>query len=125
MEIVVSGVIKNFTLKENIFDCTGRLACRVLWLLFLLEYKRVRKSAVTNTLSRYSYLFFSRFSESWAPFSQKKGLTWNSLLLVFLFQRCCHFLWKKVFILGFRSVYGMLYLSGIKSEADFAAASAL
>ena len=49
MEIVLSGVIKNFTLKENVFDCAGCLACRALGLLFLLEYKRVRKSAVTNT----------------------------------------------------------------------------
>ena len=57
--------------------------------------------------------------------SPKKGLTWNSLLLVFLFQCCCHFLWRKLFILGFRSVYGMLYLSGVKSKADFAVASAL
>ena len=24
MEIVFSGVIKNFTLKENVFDCKGR-----------------------------------------------------------------------------------------------------
>ena len=54
-------------------------------------------------------------------YSHKKGLTWNSLLLVFLFQRCCHFLWRKLFILGFRSVYGMLYLSGVKSKADFKA----
>ena len=53
------------------FDCAGRLACRALWLLFLLEYKRVCKSAVTNTQSRYCYLVFSRFSEGWAPFSQK------------------------------------------------------
>ena len=57
--------------------------------------------------------------------SPKKGLTWNSLLLEFLFLRCCHFLWRKLFILGFRSVYGMLYLSGVKSKADFATASAL
>ena len=55
--------------------------------------------------------------------SPKKGLTWNSLLLEFLF--CCHFLWIKLFILGFRSVYGMLHLSVVKSKADFAAASAL
>ena len=58
-------------------------------------------------------------------YSPKKGLTWNSLLLVFLFQCCCHFLWRKLFIFGFRSVYGMLYLSGVKSKADFAATSAL
>ena len=71
MEIALSGVIKNFTLKENVFDCAGRLACRALWLLFLLEYKRVRKSAVINTQSRYCYLLFSRFSKGWVPFSQK------------------------------------------------------
>ena len=58
VEIALSSVIKNFTLKENVFDCAGHLACRVLWLLFLLEYKRVRKSAVTKTQSRYCYLFF-------------------------------------------------------------------
>ena len=121
---MLSGVIKNFTLKGYVFDYAGRLACRALWLLFLLEYKRVRKSTVTNTQLRYCYLFFSWFSENWAH-SPKKGLTWNSLLLVFLFQRCCHILWRKLFILSFRSVYGMLYLSGVKSKADFTAASAL
>ena len=30
MEMMLSGVIKNFTLKENVFDCAGRLACRDL-----------------------------------------------------------------------------------------------
>ena len=60
VEIMISDVIKNFTLKDNVFDCAGRLACRALGLLFLLEYKRVHKSAVTNTQSRYCY--FSRFS---------------------------------------------------------------
>ena len=50
MEIVLSGVIKNFTLKENVFDCAGRLACQALWLLFLLEFKRVRKSAIALLL---------------------------------------------------------------------------
>ena len=70
VEIAHSGD-KTFTLKENVFDCAGRLACRALWLLFLLEYKRVRKSAVTNTQSRYCYLLFSRFSKGWVPFSQK------------------------------------------------------
>ena len=106
------------------FDCSGRLECRALWLLFLLECKRVRKSAVTNTQSLYCYLFFLRLSESWAPLSPK-GLTWNSLLLIFLFQRCFYSLWRKLFILGFRSVYGMVYLSGVKSKADLAAVSAL
>ena len=45
---MLSGVIKNFTLKESVLDCAGPLACRALWLLFLLEYKRVHKSAETN-----------------------------------------------------------------------------
>ena len=53
MEISLSGVIKNFTLKENVFDYAGRLACRALWLPFLLDYKKVRKSAVTNMQSHY------------------------------------------------------------------------
>ena len=57
--------------------------------------------------------------------SPKKGLIGNSLLLVFLFQSCCHLLGRKLFILGFRSVYGKLYLLGVKSKADFAATSAL
>ena len=69
MEIVLSGVIKNFTLKENVFDCAGGLACRALWLLFLLDYKRVCKSAVTNRII--VTCSFSRFSKSWAPFFQK------------------------------------------------------
>ena len=69
MEIALSGVIKNFILKENVFDCAGRLACQALWLLFLLEYKRVRKSAVTNTQLRYSYFFWKA-----GHHSSKKGL---------------------------------------------------
>ena len=67
---------------------------------------------------------FRDFRKAWGH-SPKKGLTWNSLLLVFLFQHYYHFLWRKLFILGFRSVYGMLYLSGVKSKAHFAAVSAL
>ena len=35
------------------------------------------------------------------------------------------FFWRNLLILGFRSVYGMLYMSGIRCRADFAAASAL
>ena len=76
---------------------------------------------------RYRVIVTCSFGDFWKAghHSPKKGLTWNSLLLVFLFQRCCHLLLKKLFILGFRSVYGMLYLSGVKSKADFAAVSAL
>ena len=57
--------------------------------------------------------------------SPKMDLIWNSLLWIFLSQCCCHFLWKKLLAWGFKSVYEMLYLSGVKSKADLAAASAL
>ena len=38
---------------------------------------------------------------------------------------CCHFVWKNLLIVGFRSVYGILDLSGVRSKADLAAESAL
>ena len=41
------------------------------------------------------------------------------------FQHCCHFVTKNLFICGFKSVYGMLVLSGLRSKADFATESAL
>ena len=58
-------------------------------------------------------------------YSPKIDLIWNSLLWIFLSQRCCYFLWRKLLIWGFESVYERLYLSGVKSKADLAAASAL
>ena len=49
MEIVLSGVIKNFTLKENVFDCAGRLACRALWLLFsFFEFEKWLKMRISH-----------------------------------------------------------------------------
>ena len=57
--------------------------------------------------------------------SPHMGLIRNSLLWIFLSQCCCSFLWRKLLILGFKSVYGLFYLSEVKSEADLAAASAL
>ena len=57
--------------------------------------------------------------------SPKAGLTWKSLLLMLSFQHCYHFVTKNLFICDFKSVYGMLVLSGLRSKADFAAESAL
>ena len=57
--------------------------------------------------------------------SPKVGLIWKSLLLMLSFQHCCHFVTKNLFICGFKSVYGMLVLSELRSKADFAAESAL
>ena len=51
------------------------------------------------------------------------GWIWKSLLWILLFQCCWHFAWKSFLILGFRSVCGILKLSGIRSKADFAAES--
>ena len=107
------------------FDGAGRLACRKLRLLFLPEYERMLKSRVTNTQSCYCHLFSSRFSESWSPFS-KNGLNLEEFVMEAFYPNvCCHFLWRKLLILGFKSVYGMFYLFGIKSKADLVAASTL
>ena len=57
--------------------------------------------------------------------SPKVGLIWKSLLLMLSFQHCCHFVTKNLLICGFKSVYGMLVLSRLKSKADFAVKSAL
>ena len=57
--------------------------------------------------------------------SPKVSFIWKSLLLMLSFQHCCDFVTKNLFICGFKSVYGMLVLSGLRSKADFAAESAL
>ena len=41
-----------------------------------------------------------------------------------LLHWCCHFVWRNLLIVGFRSVYGILDLSGVRSKADLAAESA-
>ena len=57
--------------------------------------------------------------------SPKVGWIWKSLLWMLLLHCCCHFVWKNLLIVGFRSVYGILDLSGVRSKADLAAMSAL
>ena len=55
----------------------------------------------------------------------KMGWIWKSLLWMLLFLRCCYFVWRNLLILGFRSVYGILKLSGVRSKVDFSAESIL
>ena len=55
--------------------------------------------------------------------SPKVGSIWKSLLML-SFQHCCRFVTKKLFIWGFKSVYGVLVLSGLRFKADFTAESA-
>ena len=50
---------------------------------------------------------------------------WKSLLWMLLFQHYCHFVWRSLLILGFRSVYGILNSAGVRSKADLVAESAL
>ena len=57
--------------------------------------------------------------------SFKVGWIWKSLLWMLLFHCCCHFVWRNLLIVGFRSVYGILDLSGVRSKVDLAAESAL
>ena len=56
--------------------------------------------------------------------SLKVGFFWKSLLWM-LFQHCCQFVWRNLLILGFRSVYGILNLSGVRSKADLEVESTL
>ena len=57
--------------------------------------------------------------------SPKVGWIWKSLLWMLLLHCCCHFVWRNLLIVGFRSVYGILDLLGVRSKADLAAESAL
>ena len=49
----------------------------------------------------------------------KVGFIWKSLLLM-LFQRCCHFVRKNLLIWGFKSVYRIEILTGLRSKANLA-----
>ena len=40
-------------------------------------------------------------------------------------HRCCHFVWRNLLIVGFRSMYGTERTSGLRPKADLAAESTL
>ena len=58
-------------------------------------------------------------------YSPKVGWIWKSLLWTFMSYHCCHFVWRNLLIVGFKSVYGMEITLGLRSKADLAAESAL
>ena len=57
--------------------------------------------------------------------SLKVGFVWKSLLLMLLFQRCCHFLRNDLLIWGFKSEYGMAIFSRIRFKSDLDTESTL
>ena len=57
--------------------------------------------------------------------SPKVGWISKSSLWMLLLHCCWHFVWRNLLIVGFRSVYGVLDLSGVRSMADLATESAL
>ena len=74
VEMSLYGVIKHFTLKENVFDCGGCLACRALWLLFLISWKVVTWSLWWNERHQNNSLIFKIFYFL-AGQSQKENVT--------------------------------------------------
>ena len=50
--------------------------------------------------------------------SPKVGWIWKSLLWMLLLHCCCHFVWRNLLIVGFRSVYGILDISGVRSVLE-------
>ena len=52
--------------------------------------------------------------------SPKVRWVWKSLLWMLLLYCCCHFVWRNLLIVGFRSVCGILDLSRFRSMADLA-----
>ena len=57
--------------------------------------------------------------------SPKVGWILKSLLWKLLLHCCCHFVWRNLLIVGFRFLYGIQDLSGVRSKADLAAESTL
>ena len=118
--------LKTLHSRRRCFDCAGRFGMSsTVVCCSCLSIKRVRKSAVTNTQSRYCLLALFAIFERLGCHSSQKGFDLKLFYCwYFLFQRCWHFFMEENYLFSvFRSVYGMLYFSGVKSKADFAAAS--
>ena len=102
----------------------SRLTGQTQWLCFLFQYERVNKPGMTNAQSGYNDLFYSWFSKSWSPFSQGR-LNLEAFIVDVIVSLPLHFVWRNLLIVGFKSVYGMEILSGLRSKANLAAESAL
>ena len=115
-EKLLSDLTESFTFYGNMFNNARRLICQTLWLWFLSQYNRVSKPCMANTQSEYNDLFASWFSENWSPFSQSElGL---EEFVVNVIPVLLPFCVKKFIYFGFRSVYAILDLSGVRSMAD-------
>ena len=118
LEKSLSDESKSSTFYENMFNSARCLTHQTLWLLFLFLYERVSKPCMTNAQSGYNDLF-SIFWKLVSILPKRAG-----------FGRVycgCYYssMWRNLSILGFKSVYGILKLSGVRSEANLAAESAL
>ena len=119
----LSDYRKSSAFYKNVFNRASCLTHQTLWLWFLFQYESESKPCMTNSQSGYNDLFSSRCSKSWSPFSQGE-LNLEEFLWMFMSHRCCHFLWRNLLIIGFKSVYGMEITLGLRSKADLAAESA-
>ena len=57
--------------------------------------------------------------------SHKIGWIWTILVWMFMSHCCCHFVWRNLLIVGFKTVYGMERTSELRAKAALAAKSAL
>ena len=87
---------------------------------FLFQNERVSKPCMTNSQSGYKTCSFLNFLDV-VLHTSKVGWIWKILLWMLLLHCYCHFVLRKLLIAGFRSVYGILNLSGVRSKADLAA----
>ena len=115
-----SDMSESFTFYEKVFNSAGCLTCYTLRLLFLFEYKGMWPMCNWDKVT-YSFLDFLNSGLE----SPRVDLIKKGLLQMLLFWCFCHFLWINLYISGFKSIHGILNLSGTKSRAHLAAESTL
>ena len=109
---------------KNVFNRASCLTGQTLWLWLLFQYESVGKPCMTNApwdITTCSLLDFLKAGLH----SPKVGWIWKSLLWMLMFHRCCHFVYRNLLIVSFKSVYGMEITSRLRSKADLAAEPAL
>ena len=105
------------------FNRASCLAGQTLWLWFLFQNERVSlvwliRNRDITTCSLFDFLDAGLHSPN-------VDWIWKSLLWILLLHCCCHFVWRNLLIVGFRSLYGILDLLSVRSQTDSAAESAL